>query len=181
MLRHHLDDATHTLSGTLQYTYLLRRLEPKQHLHLHDLYMKFCEFREKIRNRCSRTKRNASTQYAHCRSVFIGAREGGNRAEVECEIIEAPKILEVMLRITAVFAALVMQVLAVDRRYNYVTCGSALKIAHTACGARLHSHEIKYPSGETLFFSSPSSLPGLISHLPLPDAAFESLCTSYHV
>ena len=86
-----------------------------------------------------------------------------------------------MLRITAVFAALVMQVLAVDRRYNYVTCGSALKIAHTACGARLHSHEIKYPSGETLFFSSPSSLPGLISHLPLPDAAFESLCTSYHV
>ena len=93
MLRHHLDDATHTLSDTLQYTYLLRRLEPKQHLHLHDLYMKFCEFREKIRNRCSRTKRNASTQYAHCRSVFIGAREGCNRAEVECEIIEAPPII----------------------------------------------------------------------------------------
>ena len=30
--------------------------------------------------------------------------------------------------------------------FNYVTCGSSLKLAHVRTGARLHSHEVKYGS-----------------------------------
>ncbi|KAK2166042.1 hypothetical protein LSH36_43g04061 [Paralvinella palmiformis] len=31
--------------------------------------------------------------------------------------------------------------------YNYVTCGSALKLLNTRNGVRLHSHDVKYGSG----------------------------------
>ena len=31
--------------------------------------------------------------------------------------------------------------------YEFVTCGTALKLAHVASGARLHSHEVKFGSG----------------------------------
>eukprot|EP00729_Bicosta_minor_P020511 gene20511-13705_t len=56
---------------------------------------------------------------------------------------------------------LVAEVGAVAPRFNYVTCGSAMKIAHTKCGARLHSHEVKYPSGGTS--SGQNTVTGMMS------------------
>ena len=34
-----------------------------------------------------------------------------------------------------------------DFEYNYVTCGSSLKILNTYNNVRLHSHDVKYGSG----------------------------------
>ena len=35
----------------------------------------------------------------------------------------------------------------VELLYDYVTCGSVLKLWNTANGVRLHSHDVKYGSG----------------------------------
>lgn len=37
--------------------------------------------------------------------------------------------------------------LEIEPEYATVTCGSMIKLAHTASGYRLHSHEVKYGSG----------------------------------
>eukprot|EP00040_Diaphanoeca_grandis_P002645 m.22334 g.22334 ORF g.22334 m.22334 type:complete len:228 (+) comp13775_c1_seq1:17-700(+) len=45
------------------------------------------------------------------------------------------------------FVGFVSVAAAQNPAFNYVTCGSSLKLAHVKTGARLHSHEVKYGSG----------------------------------
>eukprot|EP00041_Stephanoeca_diplocostata_P002939 m.30757 g.30757 ORF g.30757 m.30757 type:complete len:110 (-) comp13899_c0_seq4:678-1007(-) len=42
--------------------------------------------------------------------------------------------------------SMAVAVAAQSPEFNYVTCGSSLKLAHVRTGARLHSHEVKYGS-----------------------------------
>ncbi len=37
--------------------------------------------------------------------------------------------------------------LLVEFEYDYVTCGSVLKLINGRLGVRLHSHDVKYGSG----------------------------------
>eukprot|EP00038_Savillea_parva_P004545 m.139402 g.139402 ORF g.139402 m.139402 type:complete len:231 (+) comp11500_c0_seq1:91-783(+) len=51
-----------------------------------------------------------------------------------------------MRLVCALVGVLVPLSAAQDPAFNFVTCGSSIKLAHVRTGARLHSHEVKYGS-----------------------------------